>query len=90
MTELQYNHLLDENFSVEVAYWEANKEALTRQHPSKYLIIRGGQVCYVLDDPNALRIAEEQDLADNPALVRFTYYEEEPVFSPFSQAAISA
>ena len=34
--------VLDEDFPVEVAFWEAHKEELNRLYPSKFLIIRGG------------------------------------------------
>ena len=60
----------DEDFPVEVAFWEANKEALTQQYPGKYLIIRGEEVREVLDTIEEVRLADQQELMDNPALVR--------------------
>ena len=76
--------ILDEDFPIEVAFWEANKEELTRRYPGKYLIIRGEEIQGVLDTLHDVIIAEDQELADNPALVRYVS-DGEPLFSPFSQ-----
>jgi hypothetical protein len=81
--------LFDEDFPTEVAFWEANKEELTRQYPGKYLIIRGEEVCGVLNDSAELLIAEQEELIQTPGLVRFVF-NQEPVLSPFSQEYISA
>ena len=89
MSDLNHIPILDEDVPIEVAFWEANKEDLSRRYPGKYLVIRGEEVSAVLNNSVELRIAEEQDLADNPALVRFVY-EDEPVLSPFSQGAVRA
>ena len=80
---------LDMGFDTEIAYWETNEEELTRKYPGKYLVIRGNEVCAVLDNSKALLEAEEKELAEHPALVRFIF-ESEPVLSPFSQEVISA
>ena len=89
MTEMNYIPVLDEGFLTEVAYWEGHKDELSRKYPGKYLVIRGSEVCGVLDNSDELLAAERDDLARNPALVRFVF-EEEPAFSPFSQAVGSA
>ena len=70
----QRNNLrvLDEDFPVEVAFWEANRAELTRQYPGQYLIIRGSAVCGTLNTLQELFIAEEKDFPDNPCLVRLT------------------
>ena len=81
--------MFDEDFPTEVAYWEANKEELTRQYPGKYLIIRGEAVCVVLNDSAELLTAEHEELEKNPGLVRFVF-DQEPALSPFSQEFISA
>ena len=60
----------DEDFPVEVAFWETNKEELSKQYPGKYLIIRGEEVQEVLDTIEEVRLADQQELMDNPALVR--------------------
>ena len=73
----------DEDFPTEVAFWEANKEELRKQYLGKYLIIRGEEIQGVLDSLNDLAIAEQQELADNPALVRYVS-DGKPLFSPFS------
>ena len=73
----------DEDFPTEVAFWEANKEELRKQYLGKYLIIRGEEIQGVLDSLNDLAIAEKQELADNPALVRYVS-DGKPLFSPFS------
>ena len=77
--------VLDEDFPIEVAFWEANKEDLTRRYPGKYLIIRGEEVQGVLDTIEEVRLADQKELMDNPALVRLTDNSEPvTVFSPFS------
>ena len=81
--------MFDEDFPTEVAFWEANKEELTSQHLGKYLIIRGEEVCRVLNDSAELLIAEQEELVKNPGLVRFVF-NQEPVLSPFAQEYISA
>ncbi len=73
----------DEDFPTEVAFWEANKEELRKQYLGKYLIIRGEEIQGVLDTIGDLMIAEEQELAENPALVRYVN-DGKPEFSPFS------
>ena len=75
----------DEDFPVEVAFWEANKEELRKQYLGKLLIIRGEEIQGVLDTIADLMIAEEQELADNPALVRYVS-DGKTEFSPFSWA----
>ncbi len=75
----------DEDFPTEVAFWEANKEELRKQYLGKYLIIRGEEIQGVLTTLDDLATAEEQELADNPALVRYVS-DGKTEFSPFSWA----
>ena len=79
----------DEEFPVEVAFWEANKETLTRSYPGKYLIIRGEEVCRVLNSSDEFLEAEQGELVDNPALVRFVFYKQ-AALNPFSKEYVSA
>ena len=81
--------VLDEDFPEEVAFWEANKEELSKGNQGRYLVIRGTKVCKILHSSDELRLAEEEDLAKNPALVRYIF-EPDPVLSPFSQERVSA
>ena len=81
--------VLDADFPTEVVFWETHEEELTRKYLGKYLVIRGNEVCAVLDDSKALLEAEEKELAEHPALVRFVF-KSEPVLSPFSQEVVSA
>ena len=81
--------IFDYDFPTEVAFWEAHKEELTQKYLGKYLIIRGEEVCAVLNDSAELLQAERKELAESPALVRFVF-DNEPALSPFSQEYISA
>ena len=83
MAETNKTRILDEDFPVEVAFWEANKEELRKQYLGKYLIIRGEEVQQVLDTIEEVRLADQQELMDNPALVRYVN-NGETEFSPFS------
>lgn len=76
--------VLDEDFPIEVAFWEANKEELRKQYLGKYLIIRGEEIQGVLDTIEEVRLADQKELMDNPALVRYVS-DGKPLFSPFSQ-----
>ena len=89
MAELYESTMLDKDSPTEVAFWEAHREELSRQYPGKYLIIRGEEVCRVLNDSAEFRVAEQGELAERPALVRFVF-DQEPAFSPFSEEFISA
>ena len=87
MTALNVNiPVLDEDFPTEVAFWEAHKEDLSKGMAGKYLLIRGEKVDKVLHSANELRAAEEHELVDKPALVRFVF-ENEPKLLPFLESA---
>ena len=90
---MQYEivRVLDEEFPIELAYWQANREDLVRKHPDVYLVIRGESVDRVLENREELLAAEEEELAHNPALVKFTQVAEpEIVYSPLVQAESDA
>ena len=51
------NHVL---LARELEYWETNREALTRQYPDKWLLIRGEDVLGVCNTYEELVVADRE------------------------------
>ena len=58
--------VLDEDFPVEVAFWDANSEMLAQQYPDKYLIVCGEEVAKVFDTVDELMDEAKEYLVPHP------------------------
>lgn len=74
---------INAEFPVELAFWEANQEALNRDHPAKWILIRGAEIYKVLDDDDQLEEAFRTEYDAHPFLARGTVgLDVEPVLIP--------
>jgi hypothetical protein len=69
---------LDMGFETEIAYWESHQHELTKKYPGKFLIIRGTEVCKVLDTIEELAQEFQEEYQVNPFLCRETQGPNEP------------
>jgi hypothetical protein len=58
MAQLQAEHKEYVMLERELEYWKANREALTKQHPNKWLLIRGEEVLVVCENYEELVVAD--------------------------------